>query len=79
MSWVLRRRPGAGRKPKPKVEEPVVEPQPVVEEPKPVAKPKPSGKSKKERRLAKKAEKEEKKAKILDVKASRNGKKFTRR
>ena len=74
-------RPGAGRKPKSRPEETVVEPQPqpVVEEPKPVAKPKPSGKSKKERRLAKKAEKEEKKAKILDVKATRNGKKFTRR
>ena len=70
-------RPGAGRKPKPRPEAEVVEqPKPVVE-PKPKAPKKTS--VKKERRLAKKAEREEKQAKILDVKNSRTGKKFTRR
>ena len=70
-------RPGAGRKPKPRSEAEVVEqPKPVVE-PKPKAPKKTS--VKKERRLAKKAEREEKQAKILDVKNSRTGKKFTRR
>ena len=69
-------RPGAGRKPKVRVEEPA--PQPVVvKEPKPT-KPKKTS-VKKERRLAKKAEREEKQARILDVKNSRTGKKFTRR
>ena len=70
-------RPGAGRKPKPRPEAEVVEqPKPVVEQ-KPKAPKKTS--VKKERRLAKKAEREEKQAKILDVKNSRTGKKFTRR
>ncbi len=68
-------RPGAGRKPK--VAEPVKEPEPVVEPPKPVVTPKPT--SKKERRLAKKAAREEKQAKILNVNTSRKGKKFGRR
>ena len=68
-------RPGAGRKPKIRTEEPA--PQPVIEEPKPVAVPKPA--SKKEKRLAKKAEREEKQAKILNVNNSRTGKKFGRR
>lgn len=67
-------RPGAGRKPKPRPEE---QPPQINEEPKPVAKPKPA--SKKAKRLAKKAEREEKQAKILNVKNSRNGKKFGRR
>ena len=70
-------RPGAGRKPKPRPEAE------VVEQPKPVVEPKPKTPKKtsvkKERRLAKKAEREEKQAKILDVKNSRTGKKFTRR
>lgn len=68
-------RPGAGRKPK--VVEPVKQPEPVVEPPKPVVTPKPG--SKKERRLAKKAAREERQAKILNVNASRKGKKFGRR
>ena len=69
-------RPGAGRKPKVRVEEPA--PQPVVVKETKPAKPKKTS-VKKERRLAKKAEREEKQARILDVKNSRTGKKFTRR
>ena len=81
-------RPGAGRKPKPKEEpkpEPVkeepkvVEPPKPVEQPKPVVQPAPKPMSKKEKRLARKAEREEKQAKILKVSSSRAGKKFGRR
>ena len=53
-------------------EEPEPEPQPE-----PVARPKPM--SKKEQRLARKAEREEKQAKVLNVKSSRAGKKFGRK
>ncbi len=55
------------------------EPEPVEEEPKPkpVARPKPM--SKKEERLARKAEREEKQARVLNVKSSRAGKKFGRK
>ncbi len=67
-------RPGAGRKPKPRPEE---QPPQINEEPKLVVEPKPA--SKKAKRLARKAEREEKQAKILNVKNSRNGKKFGRR
>lgn len=79
-------RPGAGRKPKPKEEpkpEPIKEEPKVVEPPKPVEQPKPvpapKPMSKKEKRLARKAEREEKQAKILKVSSSRAGKKFGRR
>lgn len=63
-------RPGAGRKPKPRDEQPVV----AIES---VALPKPA--SKKEQRLARKAAREERQAKILNVNSSRKGKKFGRR
>lgn len=60
----------------------VVKPAPEKKpEPKPEPKPVPKAKpmSKKEARLAKRAEREEKKVKILKFNASRNGKKFGRR
>lgn len=67
-------RPGAGRKPKPRPEE---QPQPVVEEAKPAPQPKPV--NRKAKKAAKIAERKEKKAKILNVKNSRTGKKLNRR
>ena len=59
-------------------EEELAEEEPEPEpEPEPVARPKPM--SKKEQRLARKAEREEKQAKVLNVKSSRAGKKFGRK
>ena len=58
--------------PAPEVSEPEPAPEPI-----PVARPKPV--SKKEQRLARKAEREEKQARVLNVKSSRAGKKFGRK